>query len=135
MDSEQRSGLRYIAEMAVAAALEVGVVLARKPFLATHHDGSVLRDIVLILPVFPIWLMLVAVIRHYLRIDEYQRLKLLQIVSLCAGIAVCIYTSYPFVADVFRLKPLDIAYAWPIMAVCWIAATLLSKLDSRIRTA
>ena len=130
MDRERSNGLRYMAEMGSAALLYVGVVFARKHLL---HDveGDVPRMLVMASPVIPIWLMFWTILRHYQRIDEYMRLQLLQIVALCAGIAAAIYCSYPFVADAFRLPPLDISWAWPIMALCWLVATFLAQFRNR----
>ena len=130
MDSEKRSSLRYLAEMGAAVALEVATVLLRTPLLDVAGRGVLARSIILLLPIVPLWLMLLAVIRHYLRIDEYERLKLLQNFSLCFGIAACIFTSYPFAADAFALGRMDIGWAWPIMALCWLAASFFSRLGT-----
>lgn len=127
MDRDKSNGLRYVAELGSAALLYVGVVFARRHLL--HDvDGDVPRMLVMASPVVPIWLMFWTILRHYQRIDEYMRLQLLQIVGLCSGIAAGIYTSYPFIADAFRLPPLDIAWAWPIMGLCWLLATLVARL-------
>ena len=129
MDREKSAGLRYVAELGSASLLYIGVVYARKHLLHAP-DGTVWNVLVMLSPLVPIWLMFWTILRHYQRIDEYLKLQLLQIVALCAGIAAAIYTSYPFAADAFRLPPLDISWAWPIMALCWLVATFLARMRS-----
>jgi predicted membrane protein len=130
MEIEKKTGLRYTVELGAAAALYVLVVLGRKYLLHEAPTGP-LRTLILVSPVVPIWLMFWTILRHYNRIDEYMRLQLLQIIAFCAGISAGIYTSYPFVADAFALPPLDIGWAWPIMAVCWVAATVVVQWRTR----
>ncbi len=128
MDREKSTGLRYVTELGAAALLYIGAVFVRKHMLGA--DGT-WNMAVMLLPVLPIWLMFWTILRHYNRIDEYMRLQLLQIIGFCAGISAGIYTSYPFVADAFRLPPLDISFAWPIMALCWVIATFVVQFRNR----
>jgi hypothetical protein len=135
MKTQKRLNLRYLVEMGSAAALCAAATFARKPLLALTGDSGPLYAAVMLLPVVPIWLMLGAIVRHYQRIDEYQRFQLLRTVSLSAGIALCLGASYAFAARAFVLPPLTVDWTWMIMAACWFAATLLTRARDSAQTA
>lgn len=131
MTSYPKARRLYILEIGGAAALYVGALYARPPLLSHAAPGSALAQAVMLLPILPVWGMFWAVIRFYQRVDEYQRLELLKAVAFAAGIAACLYSSYPFAADAFGLKPLSMVYAWPILAVAWGLATAYIQLRNK----
>ena len=130
LDREQRAGFRYMAELAATMAVYVAVLYARKPLLKLE-PGPVWHGVILLGPAIPIWMVFWVLIRHYRRLDEYLRLELLQVVAVCAGIAACVTSSYPFLKDAFALPPISIEYAWNVMALCWIAATFIVQIRNR----
>jgi hypothetical protein len=130
MDTESRNGWRYAAELAGVMVVYVAVLYARRPLLAAGI-GEPWRAIVLLAPALPIWGVFWVIIRHYRRLDEYLKQELLQIVAVCAGIAACVTSSYPFLKDAFDLPSMSIEYAWNVMAVCWLAATIFVQLRTR----
>jgi hypothetical protein len=82
------------------------------------------------LPVLPIWLTFLAVWRYYRRIDEFERLKLLQAVSIAFGIGSCLIVTYSFLADV-GMPELAITWAWPTLACSWALTTAFISIAKR----
>ena len=129
MNRVKRAGLAYTLEMGGAAALYTAVVLLRAKLL-TLTASPVLRDLIIVAPVVPIWLMLAAVWRYYRRIDEFAQRRLLEILAVSFGVAACIITSYPFLTDL-GLPHLGLVWAWPVMAVCWMAGAAIVRVRDR----
>jgi hypothetical protein len=123
------AGRTYLIEFTVCVALYTIFVVARPSLLALTHDQS-LDFAIKVLPIIPIWLVLLVIVRHYRRIDELERLKLLENVAIAAGITACLTTSYSLLEDV-GLPKLAITWAWPTLATCWGVATGISALRSR----
>ena len=130
MDREQRAGLQYFAELSGTMILYIASLFARRP-LENLNPSAAWHGFVLLSPSVPIWLVFWVIVRHYRRMDEYLRLQLLQIVAVCAGIAACLTSSYGFARDAFDLPPVAIGFAWPVMAACWVAATLIVQFRNR----
>ena len=117
--SYKQASRLYLFEMGAVAALYVGAVFVRQPILNHIGETGPAAQAVMLLPALPIWGMLLAVWRFYRRVDEYQRMELMQSVSIAAGVSACLFCSSPFVSDAFGLKPLSLMYAWPILAISW----------------
>ena len=125
-NADRAAGLKYTVEMLGAGALYVAVLFARGSLLHLSGDAA-WQAAVKLSPALPIWLMFLAVIRQYRRSDEYMKLLLLRIVAVCAGIAACLTSSYPFWRDAFGGPEISIMWAWPVMGACW--AVVSSHLD------
>jgi hypothetical protein len=119
----------YLLEFGVVMTLYVVTILAR-PWLAGLSSDANVRFAAIALPIVPIWLTLIVVVRHYLRIDERERLKLLENVSIAAGVMACLVTSYSVLEDA-GLPKLAITWAWPTFAACWGLASGISALRNR----
>jgi hypothetical protein len=90
---DARTGLRFFAEALGAILLLAGATLvSHRAHLA---PGTPLNTLVQLLPVPAVWLLLLVMVRHYLRIDELQRLQFLQSIALTAGILVGVAWSWP----------------------------------------
>jgi hypothetical protein len=129
MTQVKYAGRSYIIEFGIVAALYTGLVVAR-PYLTAMTPDATLRMVAMALPILPIWGMLLVVVRYYRRIDELQRLRLLENVSIATGIAACLITSYALLEDA-GLPKLAITWAWPTLAVCWGATTGINELRGR----
>lgn len=132
MTSYQKARNFYLLEMGTVSVLYVGAIFIRQPLL--DHLGTQtgpLAQAIMLLPALPIWGMLAAVWRFYLRVDEYQRMELMQSVSIAAGVSACLFCSYPFAADAFGLKPLSLMFAWPILAAAWGLSTAIIQMRNK----
>jgi hypothetical protein len=101
MDHEARAGLRFMLEMAGAVVLLAGATWLRHVPVANKALATALQ----LLPIVPVWLILAAAVRHYRRIDEFQRLRFLQGIALSSGITLCLSWTYPYARTVFDLPP------------------------------
>lgn len=131
MTTARRAERIYVLRMFIIAVFYVGLVFVRKHYM--HAALSpVLHAIVVASPVLPIWLMLAAVWRYYLGIDEFAQRRMLQILSVSFGLSACTIVSYAFLTDL-GLPKVDLLTAWPIMALIWLALTFVAKLRDRVK--
>jgi hypothetical protein len=107
----------YLIELSTVMGFYVAAIVARTWLLA-HTADPMLGQAIKLMPVLPIWLCFLAVLRHYRRIDEYERLQLLKTLAIAFGITSCTLVSYSFGTDA-GLPPLAITWAWPTLAVSW----------------
>ena len=114
----------YLVEFCLTAALYVGAILLRDRL--AHHTGSAMALALAALPVVPVWLMFLAVVRHYRRIDEMAKIMLLRNIAFSTGIATCLIISYSLLMDA-GLPRLSIVWAWPTLAVSWGIATAIRE--------
>lgn len=120
------AGRNYLIECALVMALYVAAVWFR-PWLVDHAANHYLEVAAKILPAIPIWMMLVIVWRHYLRIDEFERHKFLVTLAISFGVGSCAIVTYTFLEDM-GLPPLAITWAWPTLAVSWGLTTAIMNI-------
>jgi hypothetical protein len=123
------AGRSYLLEIGTTMGLYVLAVLGR-PWLIDHAPNADLVIAAKLLPVIPIWLTFLAVWRYYRRIDEFERLKLLQTVSIAFGIGSCLIVTYSFLADV-GMPELAITWAWPTLACSWALTSAIMSIAKR----
>lgn len=101
---EARTTLRFFAEGLGAVLLLAGATVV------AHHanlPAGPANTLVQLLPVPAVWLLLLVMLRHYLRIDELQRLQFLQSIALTAGILVGVAWSWPALHRAFGWEMSD----------------------------
>lgn len=119
----------YLIEFSAVAVFYTLAVIAR-PYLLPIVPYAPLRLLATALPVVPIWLMLVVVIRFYRHTDELEKLKLLENIAIAAGVTACLTTSYALLEDA-GLPKLAITWAWPTLAITWAVSTGVTALRNR----
>lgn len=129
MHREARTNLRFFVEAGGAVALLAATtVFAHKALIP---DGTSLHTAVQLAPVVPVWLLLLTVLRHYLRIDELERLKFLQSMALSAGLIAGIAWSWPAIRRAFDLQP-ELPGMWEVyFSVLFV---VVSAFMTKIRT-
>ena len=130
-DYEVRNGLRFVFEMVCAVGVFAGAAWLR------HMPVSdpALRIILQLLPAVAAWLILAATVRHYFRLDEFQRLQFLQAVALASGITLSLSWSYPFVRPVFDLPQQTPDHSVPFSIVFIVVTLVLNLRHARARRA
>jgi hypothetical protein len=123
------AGRIYVIECAATMALYIGATWAR-PWLIAHAPNHALVIAAIALPALPVWLLFVAVWRYYLHIDEYQKHQFLQSLAISFGLGCCALVTYNLLIDA-GLPPLGFSWAWPILGVGWLVASIIIKLAYR----
>ena len=123
------AGRTCLIEFGIVAGLYTLAVIARPWFTGLTQDPT-LRFLAMALPVVPIWLMLVVVIRYYRHVDELEKQKLLENVAIAAGVMACLTTSYAVLEDA-GLPRLALTWAWPTLAICLLAAMGITRLRNQ----
>jgi len=127
---DARTGLRFFAE-----ALGAVVLLAAAKLTADHVQltpGTPLYVFVQLLPVPAVWLLPLVMLRHYLRIDELQRLQFLQSIALTGGILAGVAWSWPSLHRAFGWDATDNGM-WEVhFSVVFV---VISALVTRMRVA
>jgi hypothetical protein len=83
--------LELLVSLAVYALLLVGSIRFGRPM-----DEGLGRTLVLLAPMLGFGLMIRALVRHVARVDEYQRVRLLENIALAAAITAALSFSYGF---------------------------------------
>lgn len=126
MPSVKDAPRKYIVEMAVITAAYAALVVSR-PFLVHLTAEPLLKTALTVSPALPIWVIFVAVIRFYRRVDEFQQRQLLETLSLCFGVSAAFMASYTFFEDA-GAPVLSIVWIWPIMAAIWLLIGAVKRL-------
>jgi len=122
---EKRVGRAYRSELLTAVVVYVVLLLASIRY-GRPLDGGVLRTVVLLSPMIGFCLMIRAIARHVARIDEYQRMRLLESLALAFGITGAATFSYGFL-ETAGFPKLSMFSVWMVMGVSWgVASTILS---------
>jgi hypothetical protein len=92
---EQRVARAYNLELFVSLAVYALLLVGSIRFGRPMAEG-VLRTVILLLPMLGFGLMIRALVRHVARVDEYQRVRLLENIALAAAITAALSFSYGF---------------------------------------
>ena len=115
--SVKYAGRDYIIEVIIVTALYVGAAVARHWVIALAAPYG-LATAAAVVPSLPIWALFWVVWRYYRRIDEFEKKRFLETLSISFGIGSCLLVSYAFLAEA-GVSQLDITWAWPTLAVTW----------------
>jgi hypothetical protein len=126
---EKRVARAYRAELWVAIAVYVVLLVASIRYGRPMDDGW-LRTAVLLAPMIGFGLMIRAIARHVARIDEYQRLRLLETLALAFGITGAATFSYGFL-ETAGFPKLSMFSVWMVMGVSWGIASLVRGIAAR----
>jgi hypothetical protein len=122
---EKRVGRAYRIELWTAIAVYVVLIVASIRFGRPMAEG-LLRTVVLLSPMIGFAMMIRAIARHVARIDEYQRLRLLESLALAFAITGAVTFSYGFLETAGYPK-LSMFSVWPILAVLWVVGLVLAR--------
>jgi hypothetical protein len=114
---EKRSNGVYLREMGVSIAVYI-VLLVGAIRLARPMDEGVLRTVLLVSPMIGFGLMIRAIIRHVARIDEYQRLRLLESFSIAMAITGAVTFTYGFL-ETAGFPKVSMFSVWMVMGASW----------------
>jgi hypothetical protein len=114
---EKRVARAYRFELWTAIAVYAVLLIGSIRFGRPLADGP-LRTAVLLLPMIGFGLMIRAIARHVARIDEYQRLRMLESVALAFSITGAVTFSYGFL-ETAGFPKLSMFTVWIVMGASW----------------
>jgi hypothetical protein len=126
---EKRVGRAYRSELLTAIVVYVVLLLASIRY-GRPLDGGVLRTVVLLSPMIGFCLMIRAIARHVARIDEYQRLRMLESVALAFAITGAVTFSYGFL-ETAGFPKLSMFSVWIVMGASWGLVGLVRGMVAR----
>ncbi len=126
---EKRVGKAYMRELMGSLALYMVLLFAAIRWGRPMEEG-VLRTLVLLSPMIGFGLALWAIARHFGRIDEYVRMRLLETVALAAAITAGLTFSYGFLETAGYPK-LSMFTVWCVLCGATILVQLVRKLLDR----
>ena len=126
---EKRVARAYRFDLWTAIAVYVVLLLASIRYGRPMDDGP-LRTVVLLSPMIGFGLMIRAIARHVARIDEYQRLRMLESVALAFAITGAVTFSYGFL-ETAGFPKLSMFSVWIVMGASWGLVNLVRGMFAR----
>lgn len=127
---ERKATRRYHAELLGAVAL-YALVLTGSLLLLRDPPAEPFRTLVSVSPMLPFLLTVWAILRQFRRMDEYQRLKVMEDIVVAAALTAGATFTYGFLENV-GWPPLSMFAVWPFMGTAWaLRSVLRAALDAR----
>lgn len=117
--------VRYFKEF-FAALLAYMVALMLSVTLLAHVESQILRPILALLPMVPGFAMCWIVLRQLRRVDELQRRIQLEAMGVAFAGTALVTFSYGFL-EIAGYERLSMFLIWPLMAILWIAGTIIGN--------
>lgn len=117
--------VRYFKEF-FAALLAYMVALILSVTLLAHVESQILRPILALLPMVPGFAMCWIVLRQLRRVDELQRRIQLEAMGFAFAGTALVTFSYGFL-EIAGYERLSMFLIWPLMAILWIAGTIIGN--------
>ena len=126
---EKRVARAYTLELMIALAVYTVLLMAAIRYGRPMEDGW-LRTLVLVSPMIGFGLMIRTIVRHFARIDEYQRMRMLENLAVATAITGAVTFTYGFM-ETAGFPKLSMFYVWVVMcssvAIVNLARRLLEK--------
>lgn len=126
---EKRVARAYTLELMIALAVYTVLLMAAIRYGRPMEDGW-LRTLVLVSPMLGFGLMIRTIARHFARIDEYQRMRMLENLAIATAITGAVTFTYGFM-ETAGFPKLSMFYVWVVMcssvAIVNLARRLLEK--------
>jgi hypothetical protein len=126
---EKRVGKVYVRELVAALGLYMVLLFAAIRWGRPMEDGMA-RTLVLLSPMIGFCAALWVIARHFGRIDEYMRMRLLENVALAAAITAGLTFSYGFLETAGYPK-LSMFTVWCVLCGATILVQLIRKVLDR----
>ena len=109
---------RYLREMGLALAVYAVLLVGSITFGRPLPEGM-LRTVALMAPMLGFIGMIWAIARHIRRMDEYQRLVMLETFALAAALTAAVTFTYGFMENAGYPR-LSMFYVWGLMGFSWL---------------
>lgn len=122
---EKRVARAYYVELMTALVVYTVLLFAAIHYGRTMQEGW-LRTLVLVTPMIGFGMMIRTVARHVARIDEYQRIRLLENIAIAAAITMAGTFTYGFL-ETAGFPKVSMFWVWMGMGASTGAVTLIRK--------
>ena len=126
---EKRVARAYTLELMIALAVYTVLLMAAIRYGRPMEDGW-LRTLVLVSPMIGFGLMIRTIVRHFARIDEYQRMRMLENLAIATAITGAVTFTYGFM-ETAGFPKLSMFYVWIVMGLSVAAVNLARKVLDR----
>lgn len=129
-DSFSKNAARkYRIELGGAMVAYAVVLFAAIPLMA-RAEGLSVRSAIILTPMIPIVFATIAIYRHVLRIDEFQRLQAFRVITVAAAATALLSMGYGFL-EIAGFPKLSMMVVWPVMAAFWVLAGIVLRVRGR----
>jgi hypothetical protein len=126
---EKRVARAYFSELMLALAVYTVLLLAAIHYGRPMPD-SVLRTAILVSPMIGFAMMIRAVARQFARVDEYQRMRMLENLAIAAAITGAVTFTYGFM-ETAGFPRLSMFSVWIVMGSALGAVILIRRWTGR----
>jgi hypothetical protein len=126
---EKRVAKAYFIELMTALLVYTVLLLAAIRYGRPMQDGWI-RTLVLVSPMIGFGMMIRTVARHVARIDEYQRMRMLENLAIATAITGAVTFTYGFM-ETAGFPKLSMFYVWIVMGLSVAAVNLARKVAGR----
>ncbi|ELX10495.1 hypothetical protein Jab_2c25860 [Janthinobacterium sp. HH01] len=123
--AERKAGGRYMRELFGSIAVYMVLLMASVTY-GPAMDSGFLKTIVLATPVIGFFLMIWAVARQLGRMDEYQRIVMLETFTLAAAVTAGVTFTYGFLESAGYPR-LSMFLVWGVMGASWLVIGLFRR--------
>lgn len=109
---------RYTKEFALSMAAYVVTLIGSVSLLKFMDTGSIFRIPLAIVPIVPVFFVLIAFVRYLNAIDELQQRIQLQAIGFAAGAVSLLTFGYGLLENV-GFPPFSIFLVFPVMVMIW----------------
>jgi hypothetical protein len=126
---EKRVARAYFIELMTALVVYTVLLSAAIRYGRPMADGW-LRTLVLVTPMIGFVMMIRTIVRHVARIDEYQRIRLLENIAVAAAITLAGTFTYGFL-ETAGFPKVSMFWVWMAMGASTGAVTIIRKVLDR----
>ena len=127
--TQREKNRQYFIEFGGAMILYVVTVQVAMRLGPGLHPGVVQMG-VFMLPVVPVLLTILAIVRHYRRSDEFVRKSTLEFIAVAAAVTAGWTLTYGFLENV-GFPRLSMFTVWPVMGAVWALLTVVHVIRYR----
>jgi hypothetical protein len=116
--AERKAGAAYLRELFGSIAIYTAL-LVPSIIYGQAMEAGLLKTFVLTCPMIGFALMIWAIARQFRRMDEYQRLMMLETFALAAALTAAVTFTYGFM-ETAGYPRLSMFYVWGVMGFFWL---------------
>lgn len=125
----RKKTLRYVAELGGALVI-YAITLPISIRCAESWPAGAWRDATAALPMLGVLLAIWAIVRHFRRVDEYVRKRMLEQLGIAAAVTAGWTFTYGFLENA-GFPRLSMFVVWPVMGAVWAVLAMVHAAQER----